>query len=234
VFKRHFLSIDPVLTNRVFICGTIIANGESKTVIMKKFFFLATAFCLTGIVSNAQTQKGHYLIGGNIGNIGTTLQKGGSDFGIQVTPKVAWFIDDNLAVGGQVALGYQTKRNAGNTFSYNVGPLARYYFGDAEMDKVNINAPKPVRFFAEANAGISGENYKAKGADAISTNGFNVGVGPGVAFFLNENIALEALAKYDLTLGFGSTPAINRINIGVGFQIYLPGSKLKAIRNDVK
>ncbi|MCH5597413.1 outer membrane beta-barrel protein [Niabella ginsengisoli] len=201
---------------------------------MKKLFFLATAFSLTAIVSNAQTEKGNYLIGGTIGNVGTELQKGSSKFGIQVTPKVAWFIQDNFAVGGQVGLGYQTQKDAGNTFSYNIGPLARYYFGDAQMEKVNINSPKPVRFFAEANAGIAGSNSKVKGEDGVSTNGFNVGVGPGVAFFVNENIALEALAKYDLTLGFGSTPAINKINVGVGFQIYLPGSKLKSLRNEVK
>lgn len=201
---------------------------------MKKLMLSAVVLATMALGANAQTQKGYYLIGGNIGNIGADLQKGGSKFKIEVTPKVAWFIQDNLAVGGQIGLGYETQKDAGNTFTYNVGPLARYYFGDAEMDKVNINAPKPVRFFAEANAGIAGKNYKPKDGDAVNTNGFNVGVGPGVAFFLNENIALEALAKYDLTLGFGSTPAINRINVGVGFQIYLPGSKLKSLRNEVK
>ncbi|MBZ4187874.1 outer membrane beta-barrel protein [Niabella beijingensis] len=201
---------------------------------MKKIMLSALVLAATALGASAQTQKGYYLIGGNIGNISADLQKSGSKFGIGITPKVAWFVQDNLAIGGQVGLGYTTQKNAGNTFTYSIGPLARYYFGDAEMEKVKINAPKPVRFFAEANAGLAGSNYNPKEGASSSTNGFNVGIGPGVAFFLNENIALEALAKYDLTLGFGSTPALNKINVGVGFQIYLPGSKLKALRNDMK
>ncbi len=201
---------------------------------MKKLLLSAVVLTTLAMGANAQTQKGYYMIGGDIGNISADLQKGGSTFGIGVTPKAAWFIQDNFAIGGQVGLGYKTQKHAGNTLTYNIGPFARYYFGKDQMSDVNINTPKHVRFFGEANAGFAGSNTKIPGQDAATTNGFNVGVGPGVAFFVNENIALEALAKYDLTLGFGTTPTINHINVGVGFQIYLPGSRLKALHNDMK
>lgn len=191
---------------------------------MKKLVLIAAALFTISVV-NAQTQKGYYLIGGNIGNIGGTFQKGSSAFQLGITPKVAWFVRDNVAIGGQVELGLNTAKDAGTVFSYNVGPIGRYYFGDA-TDNV-----KSTRVFAEANVGIGGENNsKAK----TSTNGFVAGIGPGLAYFINENIALEALAKLNLKTGFGSSAAAFSPNIGVGFQIYLPSGKLKDIRSDFR
>ena len=57
--------------------------------------------------------------------------------------------------------------------------------------------------------------------------GFNVNFGPGYAYFLNEHIALEALALYNGQFGDGS---VNGMSINVGFQIYLPSSKLKKLK----
>lgn len=194
---------------------------------MKKIFFLATAFCLTGIVSKAQTEKGNYLIGGTIGSIGGTFQGGGSEFNFNLSPKAAWFVQDRLAIGGQVGLGLRSIKDGGTTVSYSIGPLARYYFTKSEVGEL----VKKTTFFAEANAGLGGRNVSSGGG---STNGFEAGIGPGLAYFVTENVALEALAKLNLTTGFGSSAAAFSPMIGVGFQIYLPGSKLKAVRNDVK
>jgi len=71
---------------------------------MKKRYFIALALIFTVFFAQAQTEKGYYLIGGNIGNIKGNFQKGGSSFGIGITPKVAWFVKDNIAVGGQIDL----------------------------------------------------------------------------------------------------------------------------------
>ncbi|MEJ7587937.1 MAG: hypothetical protein WKI04_10295, partial [Ferruginibacter sp.] len=60
-----------------------------------------------------------------------------------------------------------------------------------------------------------------------------IGIGPGIAYFLNQNIALEVLPKYNLTVGFGNATTTNALNISIGFQIHLPKSKLKAMKEDV-
>ena len=86
----------------------------------------------------------------------------------------------------------------------------------------------------EANVGIYGSNTKVTGVSSISTNGLGIGFGPGIAYFLNGNIALEALVKYNLTLGFGNSTTNHGLNIGIGFQIHLPKAKLKAMKNDIK
>lgn len=191
----------------------------------------AVVLATMAIGANAQTQKGYYLIGGNVGSIGGTFQGGGSEFNLSITPKAAWFIQDNLAVGGYVNLGLNTIKDGGTVIDYGVGPMARYYFGNKQMEDANINAPKQVRFFGEAHAGLGGRSLSKGGG---STTGFDGGIGPGVAFFVNENIALEALAKLNVKTGFGSSAVAFSPNIGVGFQIYLPGSKLRSLRNEVK
>lgn len=189
---------------------------------MKKILLLATTFCMAGIVLHAQTQKGYYLIGGNIASMGGNTNE--KSFNLKIEPKAAWFIQDDLAVGGQVSLGLDAGRGRGPAINYFVGPMARYYFGDQQ-----INTPKQTRVFAEANAGIGGTNGGGR-----STNGFEAGVGPGLAFFVNENIALELLAKGNITTGAGSNGVAFKPNLGLGFQIYLPTSKLKSIRDDMK
>ena len=80
------------------------------------------------------------------------------------------------------------------------------------------------RFFAEANVGIEGVNTAGGG----STNGLGFGIGPGFAHFITNNISLETLLKYTGIVGFGSTAASSRLQLGFGFQIYLPRASVRA------
>lgn len=57
----------------------------------------------------------------------------------------------------------------------------------------------------EVNVGIYGPNTKVSGVSSVNTNGLGIGFGSGNAYFLNENIAVEAFAKYNLTVGFGNS-----------------------------
>lgn len=193
---------------------------------MKKLLLVLGSVVGLASAASAQTQQGYYLIGGNIGNIGGTFQKGSSSFNLGITPKVAWFVRDNIAIGGQVELGLNTVKDAGTNFSYNIGPIARYYVPGQAVEEVN-----KTRFFAEANVGFGGENNSKSGA---STNGVVFGAGPGLAYFLNENIALEGLLKLNVKSGFGSSGVAVNPNLSVGFQIHLPSSKVRSLRNDVK
>lgn len=147
------------------------------------------------------------------------LQKGNTAFSFNVQPKVAWFIKDNLALGGQVIAGVNTS-NGYTAFNYGIGPLARYYTGSS------ANNIKKSRLFFEANAGIFGQNVKVTGSPSTNTNGFGLGIGPGYTYFVNQNVALEGLVKYNLHVGFGNSTTNNAITLGIGFQIYLPKAKV--------
>lgn len=196
---------------------------------MKKIALLLCAgIGLFGINNaSAQLQKGNLLVGASLGDIGLGLQSGNTSFSLSINPKLGYFIQDNIALGGEVDLGFATD-NTGTVINYGVGAFGRYYFGQKNMVLL-----KHARFFGEASAGFSGLNSDPKGPiGATNTNGLGLGAGPGLAYFITPNIGLETLLKYDLTVGFGNATTYSRFGLKVGFQIYLPSKKARAIYND--
>ncbi|PSL47381.1 hypothetical protein CLV51_102228 [Chitinophaga niastensis] len=191
---------------------------------MKRFRLLTLVLSavLFGTAANAQIQKGNIMVGGTLANLGLNFQKQSTQFSMNLTPKAAWFIKDGLALGGYVNFGLSTN-NPGTNTNYGVGALARYFVEDKNVRKLEFS--KRTRFFLEGTAGFAGQNL----ANGASTNGLDIGIGPGISYFITPNIGLEGLLKYDLTVGFGSSTTSNRINLGVGFQIYLPSAKAKQI-----
>jgi hypothetical protein len=113
---------------------------------------------------------------------------------------------------------FSTAEGAGTTFTYGVGPLARYYFGAAEVNTTTTSARRSSRFFLEGTVGLQAVNVPG----GSSTNGLGIGIGPGLAYFVTENIALEGLLKYTKAFGFGNDGGSSLLQLGVGFQIYLP------------
>ncbi|MBS1730372.1 MAG: outer membrane beta-barrel protein [Bacteroidetes bacterium] len=190
---------------------------------MKKRNFLMAIALFIGMSSFAQTQKGYYIIGAQLASMDLNFQSGNTSFGLDLHPQVAWFVKDNLAIGGQVELGVQTSKGY-TAFNYGIGALGRYYVADKATQITSKS-----RFFLEANAGITGQNYKSGGI-STNTNGLGIGFGPGLAYFINQNIALEGLVKYNLGVGFGNSTTTNNIHFNLGFSIHLPGSKLKELK----
>ena len=195
---------------------------------MKKIFAAAITAVIFSTAAQAQTQKDWYFIGGNLSNIGLNFQDSNTTFSLDVTPRVAWFVRDDFAVGAEVLLGLETG-DGFTTTNYGVGPIARYYLSGNAIESVGR-----TRWFLDGNVGFYGTNTKVSGSEGVSTNGLGIGFGPGIAYFINKNIALEAVAKYNLTVGFGNSTTNNALNVGLGLQIYLPKSKLRSLENEVK
>lgn len=172
--------------------------------------------------SNAQLQKGYVLIGSDITDLELGLDEGGN-FSFTVNPKAAWFFKDNVALGAYLTFGLSTAKDAGTSINYGLGALGRYYFSKSG------ELLHHSRFFLEGTVGIDGDNP----AVGDNTNGLGLGIGPGIAYFLTENIALEGLFKYNGIIGFGSAVTSNNLNLSIGFQIYMPTAKLKKAAQDV-
>ena len=73
---------------------------------MKKLLMSAImiAVCSLG-AENAQLQKGSVMVGGNVGDIEFGLGSG-SNFSISLTPRVGYFIQDNVAIGAKLKAGF--------------------------------------------------------------------------------------------------------------------------------
>ncbi len=176
--------------------------------------------------ASAQIQKGNLMVGASLADMNIKLQKGNTDLSLSINPKIGYFIQDNVAIGAEVKLGFATNL-AQNSINYGIGAFGRYYVSSKQLELL-----KHARFFGEVNAGLVGDNIKPKGMSSVSTNGLGIGFGPGVAYFITPNIGLEALLKYNLGVGFGSSTTTNNFSIGFGFQIYLPTKKARAIYNE--
>jgi len=192
---------------------------------MKKFTLcLLTAIIGVGLSASAQIQKGNVMVGGNLAGLDLGLS-GSKVFSVDLTPKAAWFIEDNIALGGYANLGLKTAKNQATTTNYGFGALGRYYTGkDTEILKHG-------RIFGEATLGLGGTNTSKGGGN---TNGLAFSFGPGFAYFITPNIGLETLLKYNGIAGFGNTGYQNNLSLSFGFQIYLPGQRtFNKVKGDV-
>ncbi|HEY5462018.1 MAG TPA: hypothetical protein VIJ95_02065 [Hanamia sp.] len=193
---------------------------------MKKILLISLLIAGLNIIpriSDAQLQKGNTMIGGDLANLNFILG-GGGYFQATINPKVAFFFHDNIALGGMINFGLATGKGAGTTTNYGVSLLGRYYF-----NKPVINLAHRGRFFLEVNAGIQGESL----AGGSNTKGLGIGIGPGYAFFVTQNVSLETLLKYNGIVGFGNNPYDSNLDLNIGFQIYLPGRKATTILKSV-
>ncbi|MDR6782159.1 hypothetical protein ABIE26_001352 [Pedobacter africanus] len=191
---------------------------------MKKLIFTIILGSTLTFATNAQIQKGNVMIGANLSNIKFGLDKPNA-FTFNISPKAAWFVQDGLALGGEVNLGLATQKGSGTDISYGVSALGRYY-GETGANEI----VKSSRFFGEATVGIQGYNPSGGG----STNGLGFSFGPGFTYFVTPSIGLEALLKYNGVVGFGSSAYAHNLGLGVGFQIYLPGkSTARKVQKDM-
>lgn len=196
---------------------------------MKKLI-LAGIFAIGGLTAtaNAQIQKGNWLVGSSLLSSNFGLNTGGG-YNIAIQPKGAYFIEDNVAVGGYVNLGISKVTNGSPTrFDYAVGGLGRYYLSPGEKGVDNLL--NHGRWFFEGNVGIGGSSVE----NGNSTTGLDFGVGPGYSYFITPNIGLEGLVKYQGQAGFGNEGLNSNITFNVGFSIYIPTSKAKQVINEAR
>ena len=164
-----------------------------------RYFLCAVLFSMIAFTSYAQTDKGHYLIGGDL-PFSAQLNNVSS---VSLSPQFAYFIVDKFALGGLIYLSTR-----GGYTSYALGPLARYYFetGNAKL--------KP---FGQLFLGLGGNsnNYNSSSSSGLTGN-----IAAGLAIFLNEHVALEPNFRVD----FDSRTYVQSgtVSLNLGLQVYLP------------
>lgn len=239
----------------------------TKLLIMKK---LCISLGLSVLLCSAfaQTKKGDKLVGVGFGSVSytnsdskttysntpTVYNSDGNSFSISVNPNIAWFIQDNLAVGGGVSVSFYTsKSNSSNTSSsstteskstqpaFYVGPMARYYFGGSSKGMP----------FAQANfqIGISSSKSESKSSSGASSEttakpkgDWNGGVSFGYEHFITSNVGFygsigfnygKSKTTYEYRpstgTGYDYTSEYSRfyIPVNVGLQVHLTGGGAK-------
>ncbi|MFD2914391.1 outer membrane beta-barrel protein [Psychroserpens luteus] len=158
---------------------------------MKKLLFIA-AVAVFGL-SNVNAQDEAPAFGFAEGDIFAT---GSIAFGSEsegdlktnsfnFSPKAGYFVSENIAVG--VALGVTTSKLEEPGFEdlkgnmFEAGVFGRYYFTPA----------KQFSIFGELGANYETSKLE-QGPNELKNDGFNIGLAPGISYFVSDCFALEA------------------------------------------
>ena len=154
---------------------------------MKKFYLTLAAVAALTFASQAQTEKGKFLVGGQVGfetsKVKDTDQKNNS---FSINPTVGYFVSDNWAVG--TGIGYNWRKsesgaqNETKENSFQVAPFARNYVGNGQF-----------RFFSQLSVPMSWGKTETEGTNnsEIKTEKYGVELAPGFAFFPTSKVSVE-------------------------------------------
>lgn len=142
--------------------------------------------------SQAQTDKGDFILGGNVSfnSIKSDASGANSAYDFTILPNVGYFVSDNIAIG--TGIGYQASRldeasEFGKTEAFVIAPFGRYY------TPVSNN----FKFFGQLSVPMAFGNVKAidenldTGSKTGSSTAIGVALSPGFAYFPSNNIGLE-------------------------------------------
>jgi hypothetical protein len=177
--------------------------GHKKNTMKKVFLGLAVMTIVS--FSNAQTNKGDWMVGGNL-----RLNTAENNTQISFTPNAGVFVVDNLAIGGNFGLSYSKSGN--NKFtSFNIGPFARYYF---------TTETQTIRPLLHATFNYLSTKSKISNTASSTNTGLNFFIGGGAAAFITENVSIDALLGYDRTK-YKNFDGSGGFAFNIGFQVYL-------------
>ena len=191
---------------------------------MKKILTLLFPALLAGGAASAQFREGNYMVGGSIGTTGVNFLNPGTSFDFSLDPKVGKFVSDNFVLGATLNLGFGSTTGS-TTSSYGIYPFLRYFFRDEIEGKV----PSRVVPYIELGAGFGGTNNRLTDANGnkynVTSNGLLLNAQPGLAFVLNQTVAMDLGLRYQY---IGGTPTTNRLGLQLGFQIFLTPRELRS------
>lgn len=173
---------------------------------MKKTILLIT-FCLAAIfTAHAQVNKGRILIGGS-GTFSKGLANRPNYTSFGISPNIGFFLANQICVGFNAGYNNYSQTNFSSS-SLSVGPFARFYLLSGNIS--------PFAFAA----GGYGLSRSDNGNSTVTRSAISVASGLGVAFFLNDYVALEP------TFGWywGKTEqqdAGSDLLLSLGLQVYI-------------
>lgn len=175
---------------------------------MKKIF-LSLVIIFIALSTQAQTEKGTWLLGGSASFSSSKPANSSSVTNTLFSPAAGYFVNNDLAVGA----GINFQNLNGNYSSISFAPFVRYYFLP-----IGTNA----KLFGNGSFGYG--SYKFTGSNSNSLTTWELSAGP--AFFLNKNVALELALAYG-SASYSPNDAVNTVSLKAGFQIHFNNGKKK-------
>jgi len=156
---------------------------------MKKLLLSFVAVSALAFSTQAQTEKGKFMLGGNA-SFNTSKVDGAkkSDLSFKVIPSVGYFVSDNFAIGTGVGYRYDKAVSAKIlNQAFEVAPFGRYYVGLSDQFKFFGQLSVPMAFGNDKALDLDGKS----GDKIASTTKIGAYVSPGFAFFPTKRIGIE-------------------------------------------
>lgn len=183
-------------------------------------FFVLFVLCLVSTVSAKEIKQDTIEIGGDLDvSFGSTTSKpeGGSTTTTDtqsVSSTLAYYVIPNLGIG----LDWFHESSESKTGSVKaksttniIGPIVIY----------NISANEHLSIFLVGAVGKASFEYSS----GNTYDGFAWVAGGGLRFFLNDNVALNALARYSNLSLNGGTPSrslpMTTFHMGLGISVFI-------------
>lgn len=155
---------------------------------MKNLFLTLTAVTALSLAANAQTEKGKFIVGGQVGfETSKTKDIDNKATGFSINPTVGYFVADNWAVGTGIGYEWSKKENgATSTFktdAFKVAPFVRNYVGEGQF-----------KFFSQLSVPMAWGKKTSElaiGDEKVKTQTIGVEIAPGFAFFPTNKIGIE-------------------------------------------
>ncbi|WP_312137466.1 outer membrane beta-barrel protein [Sphingobacterium sp.] len=153
---------------------------------MKKLLLTLTAVTAITFASQAQTEKGKIILGGQVGFAGESIKDTDvKTTGFSIIPQVGYFVADNIAIGTGVGYSWnkaeETKDNDQTVGKFVVSPYGRMY---SKNDG-------PVKFFGQLTVPMAWGTAKVNDTKTATTADYGVELAPGIAYFPTSNIGIE-------------------------------------------
>lgn len=153
---------------------------------MKKVLLTLSAIATLGLAANAQTEKGQFLLGGQVSYEGTSLKDGDDKTNsLSIAPSVGYFVADNIAVGTAIGYGWSEDKGANDLKTtqsvFQLAPFGRMY----------TNNHSPVKFFGQLSVPMAWGSVENNDEKEASVASYGVELAPGIAYFPTSNIGLE-------------------------------------------
>lgn len=156
---------------------------------MKKLFLSVFAVAALAFNTQAQTEKGKIMLGGNLAfdSQKSDFDNAKSNTSFEIVPSVGYFVADNIAVG--TGVGYSFDKNIGTAKSeaFVVSPFGRYYTNLSDQFKFFGQLSVPMEFGSRTAIDAAGD----EGAKIGNSTQIGVALSPGFAFFPTKKIGIE-------------------------------------------
>ena len=190
-----------------------------------------------GSLAPAQTQKGRWTVGGQVGSLSyrssTTELLASRTATVLLSPSAGYFVANNVAVGAPLPIYYGYNRSQyAPIYSYTSTQISITQVGLSPFVRVYVGAAK-LRPFVSASVGFTQawstlEDLNNARQNRTRDSFFTYGGSAGVAYFINQNVSLDASLGYsggdqtnvaDLVNNTSSRP--ETLVLSIGFRVFL-------------